>query len=42
MVGLSVADPDPGSGIWSFFDPWIRDKIILNFVKFVARKKGMN
>ncbi len=21
----SVADPDPGSGIGCFFDPWIRD-----------------
>ena len=21
----SVADPDPGSGIWCLFDPWIRD-----------------
>ncbi len=32
-VGVSVADPDPGSGafltpgsgIWCLFDPWIRD-----------------
>jgi hypothetical protein len=22
---FSVADPDPGSGIWRLFDPWIRD-----------------
>ncbi len=22
---FSVADPDPGSGIGYFFDPWIRD-----------------
>ncbi len=21
----SVADPDPGSGIWCLFDPWILD-----------------
>jgi hypothetical protein len=24
-AGSSVADPDPGSGIGCFFDPWIRD-----------------
>jgi hypothetical protein len=25
IIFCSVADPDPGSGIGCFFDPWIRD-----------------
>ena len=25
FLSVSVADPDPGSGIGCFFDPWIRD-----------------
>jgi hypothetical protein len=22
----NIEDPDPGSGIWFLFDPWIRDQ----------------